>query len=236
MELAVKTLAGKAAGNITLDDAIFGIEDIRKDLLHRTVRWQLAKRQAGTHKTKTRSEVARTTKKSIRQKGSGGARHGSRNAPIFVGGGTAHGPRVRSHAHDLPKKVRKLALAHALSSKVVADMIMVIDVAVLKEAKTKDLAAHFAGLGIENALIISGKSTLVAEENKIVFEVAITADKKSIKEAVEALFKVDVTAVNTVLQKGKTKRFKGHLGRRNDIKKAYVTLAEGQSVDISTGL
>jgi|TARA_R110002020_G_scaffold309301_1_gene524869 large subunit ribosomal protein L23 len=84
--------------------------------------------------------------------------------------------------------------------------------------------------------IITEKSTLVAEENKIVFEVAITADKKSIKEAVEALFKVDVTAVNTVLQKGKTKRFKGHLGRRNDIKKAYVTLAEGQSVDISTGL
>jgi large subunit ribosomal protein L4 len=162
MELAVKTLAGKAAGNITLDDAIFGIEDIRKDLLHRTVRWQLAKRQAGTHKTKTRSEVARTTKKSIRQKGSGGARHGSRNAPIFVGGGTAHGPRVRSHAHDLPKKVRKLALAHALSSKVVADMIMVIDVAVLKEAKTKDLAAHFAGLGIENALIISG---ITVDEN-----------------------------------------------------------------------
>ena len=84
--------------------------------------------------------------------------------------------------------------------------------------------------------IITEKSTLVAEENKIVFEVALTADKKSIKEAVEALFKVDVTAVNTVLQKGKTKRFKGHLGRRNDIKKAYVTLAEGQSVDISTGL
>ena len=84
--------------------------------------------------------------------------------------------------------------------------------------------------------IITEKSTLVAEENKIVFEVALTADKKSIKEAVEALFKVDVTGVNTVLQKGKTKRFKGHLGRRNDIKKAYVTLAEGQSVDISTGL
>ena len=137
MELAVKTLAGKAAGKITLDDAIFGIEDIRKDLLHRTVRWQLAKRQAGTHKTQTRSEVSVTTKKFIRQKGSGGARHGSRNAPIFVGGGVAHGPRVRSHAHDLPKKVRKLALAHALSSKVVAQSIMVIDAATLKEAKTK---------------------------------------------------------------------------------------------------
>jgi large subunit ribosomal protein L4 len=162
MELAVKTLAGEAAGKITLDDAIFGIEDIRKDLLHRTVRWQLAKRQAGTHKTQTRSEVSVTTKKFIRQKGSGGARHGSRNAPIFVGGGVAHGPRVRSHAHDLPKKIRKLALAHALSSKVVAQSIMVIDAATLKDAKTKDLAAHFAGLGIVNALIISG---ITVDEN-----------------------------------------------------------------------
>ena len=158
MELAVKTLAGKAAGKITVDDAIFGIDDIRDDILQRTVRWQLAKRQAGTHKTKTRSEIARTTKKYIRQKGSGGARHGSRNAPIFVGGGTAHGPRVRSHAHDLPKKIRKMALAHALSSKVKADSILVLDEAVLKTAKTKELAGRFAGLGIENALIISGVS------------------------------------------------------------------------------
>ena len=158
MELAVKTLAGKAAGKITVDDAIFGIDEIRDDILQRTVRWQLAKRQAGTHKTKTRSEIARTTKKYIRQKGSGGARHGSRNAPIFVGGGTAHGPRVRSHAHDLPKKIRKMALAHALSSKVKADSILVLDEAVLKSAKTKELAGQFAGLGIENALIISGVS------------------------------------------------------------------------------
>ena len=130
MELAVKTLAGKAAGNITVDDAIFGIDDIRDDILQRTVRWQLARRQAGTHKTKSRGEVNRTTKKYIRQKGSGGARHGSRNAPIFVGGGIAHGPRVRSHAHDLPKKVRKMALAHALSSKVKGEAILVLDEAV----------------------------------------------------------------------------------------------------------
>ena len=117
-----------------------------------------ARRQAGTHKAKSRGEVNRTTKKYIRQKGSGGARHGSRNAPIFVGGGTAHGPRVRSHAHDLPKKIRKMALAHALSSKVKADSILVLDEAVLKSAKTKELAGQFAGLGIENALIISGVS------------------------------------------------------------------------------
>nr|WP_321359235.1 50S ribosomal protein L4 [uncultured Hyphomonas sp.] len=158
MELAVKTLAGKAAGNITVDDAIFGIDEIRDDILQRTVRWQLARRQAGTHKTKSRSEVNRTTKKYIRQKGSGGARHGSRNAPIFVGGGIAHGPRVRSHAHDLPKKVRKMALAHALSSKVKGEAILVLDDAVLASAKTKELAGQFAGLGIENALIISGSA------------------------------------------------------------------------------
>ena len=156
MELAVKTLAGKAAGKITLDDAIFGVEEIRKDILHRAVRWQLAKRQAGTHKTQSRSEVSVTTKKFIRQKGSGGARHGSRNAPIFVGGGVAHGPRVRSHAHGLPKKVRKMALAHALSAKVKDDAIIVLDAAELKTPKTKELAGQLKDLGIENALIIGG--------------------------------------------------------------------------------
>ena len=158
MELSVKTLAGKSAGKITLDDAIFGIDEIRGDILQRTVRWQLAKRQAGTHKTQTRGEVSRTTKKYIRQKGSGGARHGSRNAPIFVGGSVAHGPRVRSHAHDLPKKVRKMALAHALSSKMKDEAIIVLDEAVLSAPKTKELAGQFAGLGIDNALIISGTS------------------------------------------------------------------------------
>jgi large subunit ribosomal protein L4 len=148
MELSVKTLAGKAAGKIELDDAIFGIDEIRGDILQRTVRWQLARRQAGTHKVKSRSEVNRTTKKSIKQKGSGGARHGSRNAPIFVGGGAAHGPRVRSHAHDLPKKIRKMALAHALSSKFKDSAIMVIDKAEMDAGKTKDLVAAFKGLGI----------------------------------------------------------------------------------------
>lgn len=156
MELSVKTLAGDAAGKIDLDDAIFGIDEIRGDILQRTVRWQLARRQAGTHKAKSRSEVARTTKKSLKQKGSGGARHGSRNAPIFVGGGVAHGPRVRSHAHDLPKKIRKMALAHALSSKVKESSILVLDKAELDAPKTKALVDAFKGLGIENALIISG--------------------------------------------------------------------------------
>jgi large subunit ribosomal protein L4 len=158
MELAVKTLAGKAAGKIAVDEAIFGIEDIRSDILHRTVRWQLAKRQAGTHKTQSRSEVSVTTKKFIRQKGSGGARHGSRNAPIFVGGGVAHGPRVRSHAHSLPKKVRRLALAHAISAKIKEDAVIVLDDVSGGSMKTKDLAGQLQKLGIVNALVISGLS------------------------------------------------------------------------------
>ncbi len=156
MDVSVTTLDGEAAGKATLDPAIFGVEEIRSDILHRVVRWQMAKRQAGTHKTQSRGEVSRTTKKYIRQKGSGGARHGSRNAPIFVGGAVAHGPRVRSHAHDLPKKIRRLALAHALSSKVKTDSLVVIDAAEVEGAKTKDLAAKFAKLGITNALIIGG--------------------------------------------------------------------------------
>jgi len=156
MEVSVKTLAGKAAGKAKLDDAIFGIEEIRGDILQRTVRWQLAKRQAGTHKTQSRSEVSVTTKKYVRQKGSGGARHGSKNAPIFVGGGVAHGPRVRSHAHSLPKKVRQLALAHALSSKIRDDAVIVLDKAELAEPKTRVLADNLAALGLSNALVIAG--------------------------------------------------------------------------------
>lgn len=156
MEIAVKTLAGKSAGKASLNEAIFGIEEIRGDLLQRTVRWQLAKRQAGTHKTQSRAEVSVTTKKFVRQKGSGGARHGSRNAPIFVGGSVAHGPRVRSHSHGLPKKVRKLALAHALSSKAKDGALVVLDSASAETPKTKTLAGQLKGLELENALIIGG--------------------------------------------------------------------------------
>lgn len=156
MDVSVKTLDGKAAGKAALDDAIFGLEDIRSDILHRVVRWQLAKRQAGTHKTQSRSEVSVTTKKFIRQKGSGGARHGSRNAPIFVGGGVAHGPRVRSHSHSMPKAIRKLALAHALSAKAKDGSLIILDDAKLDAPKTKDLRTKLAGLGVENALIIGG--------------------------------------------------------------------------------
>ncbi|MBI1341138.1 50S ribosomal protein L4 [bacterium] len=156
MKMPVLGLDSKKAGDIELLDAVFGLTEIRGDLLQRMVRYQLSKRQAGTHSVKSRSNVARTTKKMYRQKGTGGARHGSRNAPIFVGGGVAHGPHPRSHAHDLPKKVRALALRHALSSKVREESLIIIDEAAMAAPKTKDLSSAFKKLGLENALVIGG--------------------------------------------------------------------------------
>ncbi|MES0881628.1 50S ribosomal protein L4 [Roseibium sp. SCP14] len=155
MELQVKTLEGGAAGSITVSDEIFGLEP-RTDLIHRVVRWQLAKRQAGTHKTLQRSEVSGSTKKFVRQKGSGGARHGNKKAPQFRGGGKAFGPVVRDHGHDLPKKVRTLGLKHALSAKAKADSIVVVEDAKAAEAKTKALKEKLGKLGLSSALVIDG--------------------------------------------------------------------------------
>jgi large subunit ribosomal protein L4 len=155
MEMKITTLEGKAAGSVDLPDAIFGLEP-RSDIVQRCVNWQLAKRQAGTHKTKLRGEINRTTKKVYAQKGTGQARHGAASAPQFRGGGRAFGPVVRSHAHDLPKKVRALALKHALSSKAKDGGIVVLDKASVKEPKTKALIKQFGKLGLENALIIDG--------------------------------------------------------------------------------
>ena len=155
MELKVTTLDGKAAGSVQLSDAIFGL-DPRTDLIQRCVNWQLAKRQRGTHKVKNRAEIWRTGKKMYKQKGTGGARHGSRRAAQFVGGAKAHGPVVRSHAFDLPKKVRALALRHALSSKAKDGALIVVDALSVKDAKTKALAAQFAKLEFASALLIGG--------------------------------------------------------------------------------
>jgi large subunit ribosomal protein L4 len=155
MKTDVQTLEAKKAGTVDLADHIFGLEP-RADILHRMVQWQLAKRQAGTHKTKGRSEINRTKKKVYKQKGTGNARHGSRRPGIFVGGGKAFGPVVRSHAIDLPKRVRALALRHALSSKAKASELVVIDKTELSDPKTKKLKAQFEKLGLENALIIDG--------------------------------------------------------------------------------
>ncbi len=147
MDLKVTTLEGKDAGSVTLNEAIFGLEP-RKDIIQRCVNWQLAKRQAGTHKTKGRAEIWRTGKKMYKQKGTGGARHGSARVPQFRGGGRAFGPVVRSHAFALPKKVRALALRHALSAKAKDGGIVVIENADMKDAKTKALIGHFSGLGL----------------------------------------------------------------------------------------
>ena len=155
MDLTVTTLEGKAAGSVSLSDAIFGLEP-REDIIARMVRYQLAKKQQGTHKTLTRGEVSRTGAKMYKQKGTGRARHHSARAPQFRGGGRAHGPVTRSHAHDLPKKVRALALRHALSAKLKADELIIIDNLVAAEAKTKTLTGALAHLGLTNALFIGG--------------------------------------------------------------------------------
>ncbi len=153
MKAPVITLEGAAVGEIELNDTIFGLEP-RADILHRVVRWQLAKRQAGTHKAKTRSEVAYSTRKLYRQKGTGRARHGSRKAPIFRKGGKYKVPVPRSHAHDLPKKVRKLGLKLALSAKAKAGQLAVLESAQLPEPKTKLLAQAAAALGWQKVLVI----------------------------------------------------------------------------------
>jgi large subunit ribosomal protein L4 len=155
MELKVTTIDGKAAGSVTLPDAIFGLEP-RADILHRCVNWQLAKRQRGTHDVKNRSEINRTGKKMYRQKGTGSARHGPAKVNLFRGGGRSFGPTPRSHAIGLPKKVRALALKHALSAKAKDGGIIILDKATVKDGKTKALQTTFEHLGLANALIIDG--------------------------------------------------------------------------------
>ena len=155
MDISVTTLEGKASGKVSVSDAVFGLEP-RQDILHRMVRYQLAKRRAGTHDVKNRSEINATTKKMYKQKGTGSARHSTKKAPQFRGGGRAFGPTPRDHGFDLPKKVRALALRHALSAKRAADGIVVLDDLAMKEAKTSALRGHLAKLGLENALFIGG--------------------------------------------------------------------------------
>ncbi len=155
MQLKLMTLDGGEAGTIDLPEAIFGL-DPRADILHRCVRWQLANRQRGTHDVKNRSEINRTGKKIYRQKGTGSARHGPARVNLFRGGGRSFGPSPRSHAIELPKKVRMLALKHALSAKARDGGIIVLDKASLSEGKTKALRANFIKLGVSNALIIDG--------------------------------------------------------------------------------
>ena len=155
MKADVKTLDAKKAGTVELPDDVFGLEP-RADLLHRMVRYQLAKRRAGTHKAKARAEIRGSGAKIYRQKGTGRARHGPRKAPQFRGGGKAFGPSPRDHAIDLPKKVRALALRHALSAKARGEELLVLDAASLKDAKTGALRERFDKLGLSSALIVDG--------------------------------------------------------------------------------
>jgi large subunit ribosomal protein L4 len=155
MQANVTTLDAGSAGTVELRDDIFGLEP-RQDILHRMVRWQLLKRMAGTHHAQDRSEVNVTGKKMYKQKGTGSARHGDKSVPQWRGGGKAFGPKPRSHAIELPKKVRALALKHALSAKAKAGDIVVLDAAKLAEPKTKVLKQNFEKLELANALIIDG--------------------------------------------------------------------------------
>jgi len=155
MDIQVTSLDGKDAGSLSLKDDIFGLEP-RTDILHRMVRYQQLKAMSGTHDVKHRSEGTRTGKKFVKQKGSGGARHGDRKAPQFRGGGRAFGPTPRSHAIDLPKKVRALALKHALSAKAKAGELSIIDTLASKDGKTAGLRATFGNLNWTSALIIDG--------------------------------------------------------------------------------
>src|ERR1700692_2379143 len=155
MELKVTSLDGKKSGSVTVSDAIFGLEP-RTDLIHRCVVWQLAKRQSGTHEVKNRADIHRTGKKMYRQKGTGSARHGSARVNRSRGGARSFGPHTRSHEIGLPKKVRALALKHALSAKAKDDGIMVIEALTVAEAKTKTLRTHFEKLGLSNALLVDG--------------------------------------------------------------------------------
>jgi len=156
MDLVINTFDGKEAGKLKLSREIFGL-DSREDLLQRVVRWQLVRRQQGTHQSQSRADVSRTGAKMYKQKGTGRARHSSARAPQFRGGGKAHGPVSRGRAYDLPKKVRALGLRHALSVKMKAKDLIIVDELSVREGKTKALVIGFAKLGLENALLIGGK-------------------------------------------------------------------------------
>ncbi len=156
MQVELKSIANKKSGNIELPDTIFAIKP-REDIIARVVKWQLAKRRLGTHKVKSRSEVSKTGAKMFRQKGTGRARHGPASVVQFRGGGVVHGPVVRGHGHDLPKKVRKLGLRSILSAKAAAGKLIIID-KLQSDGKTATLKAKLKSLGASNALVVGGET------------------------------------------------------------------------------
>lgn len=162
MKLDVQTLDGKKGGSVDLDETIFGIKEIRADILQRMVKYQLAKRRAGTHKTQSRGDVSVTHSKVYKQKGTGQARHGAKNAPIFRGGGHAHNRLPRDYSHDLTKKFRALALRHALSARANAGDIIVIDALTVKDGKTATLQKSLTNLKLDKVLFIAGEKVDVS--------------------------------------------------------------------------
>lgn len=156
MKAELKSIGNKKTSNIELSDSVFGITP-REDIIARVVKWQLAKRRAGTHKVKSRSEIAKTGAKMFRQKGTGRARHGAASVVQFRGGGVVHGPVVRDHGHDLPKKVRKLGLRSVLSAKAASGKLIIVD-NLESDGKTASLKAKLTGLGVSNALVIGGET------------------------------------------------------------------------------
>ena len=156
MKAELKSIANKKSGNIELNDSVFGITP-REDIIARVIKWQLAKRRAGTHKVKSRSEIAKTGAKMFRQKGTGRARHGAASVVQFRGGGVVHGPVVRNHSHMLPKKVRKLGLRSVLSAKAASGKLVIVD-KLESDGKTASLKAKLNGLGVANALVIGGET------------------------------------------------------------------------------
>ncbi len=159
MKLPVLTLENKKVGEAELDEALFGLTP-RADILHRMTRYHLARRRTGSRKTKRRGEIRGSTRKIYRQKGTGGARHGSRRVNIFRGGGKAHGPLVRDHGHDLPKKFRRLALKHALSAKAKSGAIVIVEKASAKTHKTAALRPQMETIGIAKALLVEGSAEM----------------------------------------------------------------------------
>ena len=156
MKAELKSIGNKKTSNIELADSVFGITP-REDIIARVVKWQLAKRRAGTHKVKSRSEIAKTGAKMFRQKGTGRARHGAASVVQVRGGGVGHGPVVRDHGHDLPKKVRKLGLRSVLSAKAASGKLIIVD-NLESDGKTASLKAKLTGLGVSNALVIGGET------------------------------------------------------------------------------
>lgn len=155
MKLAIQTWDNKPSGEITLDKDVFGLP-VREDILNAMVKYQLAGRRAGTHKVKTRAEVSATGKKAFKQKGTGHARASTTDTPRHRGGGQAHGPVVRDHAHNLTKKMRKLAMKTALSAKAANGQLIVVKDAALASHKTKAMADALNKMGVTNAVIVTG--------------------------------------------------------------------------------